>query len=97
MHITVPARAENVALIRHAVAGFAEQMGMAPERIGDLKTVVTEAGTNVVQHAYDTDEGPLEVSAEGDATQLPWSCRTQGGEFGHALVRSSQACAWGLR
>jgi serine/threonine-protein kinase RsbW len=61
--ITLPARPENVAVVRHAVAGLAEQLGMEQRGVGDLKTVVTEACMNVVVHAYDDGPGPLQVQA----------------------------------
>lgn len=61
--ITLPARPENVAVVRHAVAGLAEQLGMEEIGVGDLKTVVTEACMNVVVHAYDDGSGPLQVQA----------------------------------
>ena len=60
--ITLPAKPENVAVVRHAVAGLAERMGMQEPGVGDLKTVVTEACMNAVVHAYE-DEGPLQVEA----------------------------------
>lgn len=63
LQIRLPARPANVAVVRHAVAGLAEQMGMDEPSIGDLKTVVTEACMNVVVHAYGDGEGPLEVEA----------------------------------
>jgi anti-sigma regulatory factor (Ser/Thr protein kinase) len=59
----LPARAENVPLVRHALGGLAETLGMDPGRVADLKTVVTEACMNVVVHAYEEGPGPLEVSA----------------------------------
>jgi serine/threonine-protein kinase RsbW len=61
--ISLPARAENVAVVRHALAGLAEQVGMDEPGIGDLKTVVTEACMNVVVHAYGGEPGPLNVEA----------------------------------
>jgi serine/threonine-protein kinase RsbW len=61
--ITLPAKPENVAVVRHAVAGLAERLGMQEPGIGDLKTVVTEACMNVVVHAYDGEPGPLQVEA----------------------------------
>jgi anti-sigma regulatory factor (Ser/Thr protein kinase) len=61
--ITLPARAENVAVVRHAVAGLAERLGMEEMGVGDLKTVVTEACMNVVVHAYDDGPGPLQIHA----------------------------------
>jgi serine/threonine-protein kinase RsbW len=66
MQLSLPARAENAAMVRHAVAGFAEALGMDETRLGDLKTIVTEACMNVAVHAYDGDDGPLEVEASGD-------------------------------
>jgi serine/threonine-protein kinase RsbW len=62
--ITLPARPENVAVVRHAVAGLAQELGMEEPGIGDLKTVVTEACMNAVVHAYEGEEpGPLQVNA----------------------------------
>lgn len=63
LQIRLPARPANVAVVRHAVAGLAEQLGMDEPSIGDLKTVVTEASMNVVVHAYGNGDGPLEVEA----------------------------------
>jgi serine/threonine-protein kinase RsbW len=65
VEFVVPARAENVPLVRHALAGLAEELGMDPTDIADLKTVVTEACMNVVIHAYD-GVGPVEVAAWAD-------------------------------
>jgi serine/threonine-protein kinase RsbW len=64
LQMSLPARAENVAVVRHALAGMAERMGMDEPGIADLKTVVTEACMNVVVHAYPAGEpGLLEVEA----------------------------------
>jgi serine/threonine-protein kinase RsbW len=58
-------------VVRHALAGMAEQMGMDEAGVADLKTVVTEASMNVVVHAYPADEaGPLQVDAEPDSEGL---------------------------
>ncbi len=64
VEFALPARIENVALIRHALSGLAETLGMEAGEVADLKTVVTEACTNVVSHAYEPDQtGELIVSA----------------------------------
>lgn len=64
LQMSLPARAENVAVVRHALAGLADRIGMDEPGIADLKTVVTEACMNVVVHAYPADEpGLLEVEA----------------------------------
>jgi anti-sigma regulatory factor (Ser/Thr protein kinase) len=69
LEMAVPARAENVAVVRHALAGLGEELGMDEASVADLKTVVTEAAMNVVVHAYPGEEaGLLSVRAvrEGD-------------------------------
>jgi serine/threonine-protein kinase RsbW len=64
LRLTVPARAENIALVRQALAGLAGALGAPSELIDDIKTAASEAATNVVTHAYpDGEEGPLEVCA----------------------------------
>lgn len=70
LQIRLPARAENVAVVRHALAGLAEQVGMDETGVADLKTVVTEACMNVVVHAYPDGPGPLVVDADPDSEGL---------------------------
>lgn len=70
LQMRLPARAENVAVVRHALAGMAEQIGMDEAGLADLKTVVTEACMNVVVHAYSAGAGPLLVEAEADSEGL---------------------------
>ncbi len=70
LQIRLPAKAENVAVIRHALAGLAEEIGMDEAGVADLKTVVTEACMNVVVHAYPDGLGPLLVEADPDSEGL---------------------------
>jgi serine/threonine-protein kinase RsbW len=78
LKLALPARAENVAIVRHALAGLAEAMDMEADRVADLKTVVTEACMNVVIHAYDGEAGPLDVDAHRDGEVLVIVVRDQG-------------------
>ena len=70
LQMKLPAMAENVAVVRHALAGLAEQVGMDETGVADLKTIVTEACMNVVVHAYGDGGGPLVLEAEADAEWL---------------------------
>jgi serine/threonine-protein kinase RsbW len=81
LRMTVPARAENVTVLRHAIAGLAETLGMDEAGLADLKTVVTEACMNVVVHAYDEDAGPLSLEAEPDLEGLTVIVRDSGQGF----------------
>jgi serine/threonine-protein kinase RsbW len=72
LRIVVPARAENVAVLRRAVFGLGDALGVEPGDVADLQTIVTEAAMNVVQHAYENTEGPLEMIAgrKGDGLEV---------------------------
>ena len=79
LQMSLPARAENVAVVRHALAGLAERIGMDEAGVADLKTVVTEACMNVVVHAYpDGRPGPLEIEAAPDLDGLTVVIRDYG-------------------
>jgi serine/threonine-protein kinase RsbW len=81
LRIVVPARAENVAVLRRAVSGLGEAVGLEPSDLGDLQTIVTEAAMNVVQHAYEDSEGPLEMVAGRQGDGLELAIRDQGAGF----------------
>jgi serine/threonine-protein kinase RsbW len=54
-------RAENVLLVRQALSGLAETVGLDAVAHNDVSTAVTEAANNVILHAYGGGEGPLDV------------------------------------
>src|SRR6187397_55207 len=78
LQMVLPAKAENVAVIRHALAGLAEEIGMDEPGIADLKTIVTEACMNVVFNAYQGQAGPLTVEARPDEEGLTVVVRDEG-------------------
>jgi serine/threonine-protein kinase RsbW len=78
LQMTLPAKAENVAVVRHALAGLAEEIGMDEAGRADLKTVVTEACMNVAVHAYRGEPGPLLVEAQPDEEGLTVTVRDEG-------------------
>jgi serine/threonine-protein kinase RsbW len=60
--LTLPARPENVAVIRHVLGAFAEALRLPDGLVEDLRLAVTEACTNVVRHAYAPGSpGPVEI------------------------------------
>jgi anti-sigma regulatory factor (Ser/Thr protein kinase) len=60
--LTITARPENLSLARLALAGVAASAAVPAEIVADLKLAVTEACTNVIQHAYaGTGEGEIMV------------------------------------
>lgn len=75
----MPALPANVALVRQALAGLTDELGVEPARAADMKIALTEACTNVVVHAYGDDPGPLEVSMAVEHERLVLSVRDHGG------------------
>jgi serine/threonine-protein kinase RsbW len=62
VRLTLPARPENVSVIRHVLGAFAESMQLPAELVADMRLAITEACTNVVRHAYhDGETGPIDV------------------------------------
>jgi serine/threonine-protein kinase RsbW len=63
LRLVLPARPENIALVRGVVEAAAEERGLPRALVSDMRLAVTEACTNVVRHAYE-GEGNLEVLLE---------------------------------
>jgi serine/threonine-protein kinase RsbW len=81
LHLVLPAKPENVIVVRQAVAGLGEALEIPARRVDDLKTVVTEACNNVVLHAYGDGEGPLEVTALATEDAIEVGIQDHGGGF----------------
>jgi anti-sigma regulatory factor (Ser/Thr protein kinase) len=76
--LTLPARAENVAVVRHAFGGLGDALDIGDQVLADVKLAVTEACTNVVVHAYSDREGPMEVAAAIRDGRLSVAVRDEG-------------------
>jgi anti-sigma regulatory factor (Ser/Thr protein kinase) len=64
VELLLPACAENVAVVRHALGALDEALAVDAQTLSDIRLAVSEACTNVVVHAYpDGQEGPMEVLA----------------------------------
>lgn len=63
LRLGLAARAENLALVRQALAGFGDAVAIAEGPLADLKQIATEACMNAVVHAYPDDEGRIDVIA----------------------------------
>jgi serine/threonine-protein kinase RsbW len=76
--LSLPSRPENVLVVRQALTGVAECVGLDAVETNDLNTAVTEACNNVVLHAYDGAEGPLEVDVQALADGIAVLVRDHG-------------------
>lgn len=83
IELALPARAENVAIVRHAFGALADAFDIPEQSLADIRLAVTEACTNVVVHAYPNGtEGPLEVRATVSRECLTVVVRDEGDGIG---------------
>jgi serine/threonine-protein kinase RsbW len=71
-------RAENVLLVRQALSGLSEAIKLDAVELNDVSTAVSEACNNVVMHAYNGEEGPLEVEVYATRNELEVIVRDRG-------------------
>lgn len=55
-------RSVNESFSRMAVASFCSQLDMTVDELGDIKTVVSEAVTNCIVHAYKNEIGNIYIT-----------------------------------
>lgn len=101
VHLTLPNSAENVLVVRQALSGVAAVLALDAIEANDLNTAVTEACNNVVMHAYDGGDGPLEVDVYALPDGLTVVVRDRGGgirprEDEDALAREGSHAGMGI-
>jgi serine/threonine-protein kinase RsbW len=79
MELALPARAANIAVVRHAFGALGEAFAVDEQVLANIRLAVTEACTNVVVHAYPAGhEGPLEIFATLGEKKLVVVVRDEG-------------------
>jgi anti-sigma regulatory factor (Ser/Thr protein kinase) len=96
LHLSLDAVAENIGIARSAIDGFARRLGFEEPTLGDLKTIVSEACTNVVRHAYPGDPGAFEVEAFSADNELVIVVRDFGQGMQAKVERQSASLRIGL-
>jgi serine/threonine-protein kinase RsbW len=89
IRLSLSNRPENVALVRQMLAGVAEAVGLDGNGLNDISTAATEACNNVVLHAYEGGEGPLEIDVHAGAEAIEVVVRDRGGGI-RPLLRSAE-------
>ncbi len=82
IRLTIPAKPEYIALGRLALAGISRVRPLSDETLADLKLALTEACTNSVRHAYQTDgTGNVEIAYELDSERIAIEVADEGEGF----------------
>jgi anti-sigma regulatory factor (Ser/Thr protein kinase) len=95
VRLSMPARAEGVGVVRQALSGVADALDFDDAVIADMKMAVTEACTNVVVHAYEEEEGVLEVDMRTAEDALTIAVRDHGAGI-HPRPAAKRTPALGL-
>jgi serine/threonine-protein kinase RsbW len=89
--LTVPARAEFIALGRLALTGLARTRALSAEIVADLKLALTEACSNSVRHAYDEGrEGVVEIVYELSDDRIAIQVTDDGSGFDPETLERAQ-------
>jgi anti-sigma regulatory factor (Ser/Thr protein kinase) len=96
LRLSLESKPESVGAARRAVADYALGLGVRESRLGDLKTTVTEAGSNVVRHAYPSGEGTIEIEARPEEEALTVIVRDSGVGIRPVLVDKEPCSRLGL-
>ncbi len=78
LELSIPARAENVAVVRHLLGGVGDVLGLDPEILDDIRLAVSEACANVVVHAYPDADGLLIVHVYASPAGVTVAVRDHG-------------------
>jgi anti-sigma regulatory factor (Ser/Thr protein kinase) len=78
VRLELSSRVENIPVVRQALVGLADAIGISAPDLNDIGTAVTEACNNVSAHAYGGDEGPLEVELAATETTMVVTVRDRG-------------------
>jgi serine/threonine-protein kinase RsbW len=85
--LTIPAKAEYIALVRLALTGVLRTQAVGQEVVADLKLALTEACSNSIRHAYtDGREGFVEIRYELEADRLAVEVADEGRGFDPELL-----------
>lgn len=78
LELTLPARAENVAVVRHVLGAIGEAMGVDADFLDDVRLAASEACANAVVHAYPDRDGLLFISVDVEDEAIAVSVRDNG-------------------
>lgn len=93
--LTLSNQPDNVVLVREALSGMAETVGVDEIDLNDIRTAVTEACNNVVLHAYDGEEGPLQIEVFLEPRTVEVVVRDHGSGI-KPHIRSEEEAALGI-
>ena len=81
LNLRLNSRPDTAGLVRAVIGGLAAPFALRPELVNDLKTVVSEACNNAVDHAYRGESGTIAVRLDVQLEEIEMTVRDWGGGF----------------
>lgn len=81
LNLRLNSRPDTAGLVRAVLGGIATPFALRPELLNDLKTVVSEACNNAVDHAYRGESGAIAVRVDVQLEEIEATVRDWGGGF----------------
>jgi anti-sigma regulatory factor (Ser/Thr protein kinase) len=95
LNLRLNSRPDAAGLVRAVFGGIATPFALRPELLNDLKTVVSEACNNAVEHAYRGETGAIAVRVDIQLEEIEVTIRDWGGGF-QQLARDADRLRVGL-
>jgi anti-sigma regulatory factor (Ser/Thr protein kinase) len=83
LNLRLKSRPDSASLVRAALGGLAKPLALRPELVNDLKTAISEACNNAVDHAYRGQSGAIAVHVDVGVESVEAMVRDWGGGFQH--------------
>jgi serine phosphatase RsbU (regulator of sigma subunit)/integral membrane sensor domain MASE1/anti-sigma regulatory factor (Ser/Thr protein kinase) len=87
LNLSIPAQPERLAGIRRILSRWLKQNGSSPRDTADILVACTEACANVIQHAYTSKEGSMDIVATSDGGAITVGVR----DFGIWMPEASES------
>ncbi len=81
LNLRLNSRPDAAGLVRAVLGGIATPFALRPELLNDLKTVISEACNNAVDHAYRGESGAIAVRVDVQLEEIEATVRDWGGGF----------------
>jgi len=81
LNLRLNSRPDSAGLVRAALSALADPLLLRPEQLNDLKTAISEACNNAVDHAYRGRTGVIAVRVDAGVESLDAIVRDWGGGF----------------
>jgi len=86
LNLRLNSRADTAGLLRAALGGLATPFSLRAELVNDVKTAISEAYNNAVEHAYRGQSGAIAVHVDVGLDTVDVSVRDWGGGFQHVAA-----------